>query len=69
LHRRLPGSLICDPELLGYGLHGMLPPRLRGDFQDFPAWRQGVYEALDLALRSADGTIIVPKTLIEALTR
>jgi hypothetical protein len=65
LHRRLPGSLICDPELLGYGLHRMLPPRLRGDFQDFPAWRQGVYEALDLILRSAGGTIIVPMTLIE----
>jgi hypothetical protein len=54
LHSRLPGSLICDPELLGFGLHRMLPPELRSDFQDFPAWRQGVYEVLDLALRSAD---------------
>jgi hypothetical protein len=65
LHNRLPGSLICDPEQLGYGLHRMLPPQLRGDFQDFPAWRQGVYEVLDLILRSAKGTIIVPMTLIE----
>ena len=53
LHSRLPGSLICDPELLGLGLHRMLPPELRSDFQDFPAWRQGVFEVLDLALRSA----------------
>ena len=65
LHGRLPGSLICDPELLGLGLHRMLPAQLRGDFQDFPAWRQGVYEVLDLALRSADGPVIAPMTLIE----
>jgi predicted kinase len=65
LHSRLPGSLICDPELLGFGLHRMLPPQLRGDFQDFPAWRQGVYEVLDLILRSAGGTVIAPMTLIE----
>jgi hypothetical protein len=65
LHRRLPGSLICDPELLGLGLHRMMPPQFRGDFQDFPAWRQGVYEVLDLILRSADGTVIAPMTLIE----
>jgi hypothetical protein len=65
LHSRLPGSLICDPEELGFGLQRMLPSRMRGDFQDFPAWRQGVYEVLDLALRSADGPVIAPMTLIE----
>jgi hypothetical protein len=65
LRSRLTGSVICDPEQLGYGLHRMLPARLRGDFQDFPAWRQGVYEVLDLVLRSASGTVIVPMTLTE----
>jgi hypothetical protein len=65
LQSRLPSSLICDPELLGLSLHRMVPPQLRGDFQDFPAWRQGVYEVLDLILRSADGTVIAPMTLIE----
>jgi hypothetical protein len=65
LHSRLPGSLICDPEELGFGLQRMLPSRMRSDFQDFPAWRQGVYEVLDLALRSADGPVIAPMTLIE----
>ena len=65
LRSRLPGGVICDPEQLGYGLHRMLPARLRDDFQDFPAWRQGVYEVLDLALRSCDGPVIVPMTLIE----
>jgi AAA domain len=65
LHSRLPGSLICDPEELGFGLQRMLPARLRGDFQDFPAWRQGVWEVLDLVLSSCDGPVIVPMTLVE----
>jgi AAA domain len=64
LHNRLPGSLVCDPEQLGFGLQRMLPASLRGDFQDFPAWRDGVYEVLDLVLRSADGPVIAPMTLI-----
>lgn len=42
LHRRLPGSVVCDPEHAGFGLHRMTPPALRGDFQDLPAWRRGV---------------------------
>jgi len=65
LHSRLPGSLICDPEQLGFGLHRMLPAQFRSDFQDFPAWRQGVYEVLDLILGSAGGPVIAPMTLIE----
>ena len=65
LRDRLPGSLICDPEHLGFGLQRMLPTGFRRDFQDFRAWRQGVHEVLDLILRSADGPVIVPMTLIE----
>jgi hypothetical protein len=65
IQRRLPGSIICDPEQVGYGLHRMTPPLLRGDFQDLPAWRQGVYEVLDLALTRHDGTVIVPMTVVE----
>jgi hypothetical protein len=65
LHVRLPGSVISDPEELGFGLQRMLPAGLRRDFQDFPAWRQGVYEALDLILGSVDGPVIAPMTLIE----
>jgi hypothetical protein len=59
------GLRTADPEQLGFGLQRMLPSRLRHDFQDFPAWRQGVYEVLDLILRSADGPVIAPMTLIE----
>ncbi|WP_406271595.1 AAA family ATPase [Streptomyces sp. NBC_00191] len=65
LKRRLPGSVVCDPEHVGFGLHRMAPPQLRGDFQDLAAWRQGVYEVLDLSLRSYEGAVIAPMTLIE----
>jgi hypothetical protein len=65
LHRRLPGSVVCDPEEVGYGLHQMMPAGLRGDFQDLTPWRQGVYEVLDLTLERQAGTVIAPMTLIE----
>jgi hypothetical protein len=65
LARRIEGgSVVCDPEHLGFGLRRMLPPDLRADFQDFAAWRQGVHEVLDLALRRHAGPVIVPMTLI-----
>lgn len=67
LRRRLPGSIICDPELLGFGFHRMMPPGLRGDFQDLAAWRDGVFEVLDLALKGATGPIIVPMTIVEPM--
>ena len=65
IRRRLPGSVVCDPEHVGFGLHRMTPPPLRGDFQDLASWRQGVYEVLDLALRRHEGTVIAPMTLVE----
>ncbi|MFJ9362881.1 AAA family ATPase [Nocardia sp. NPDC101769] len=65
LHRRLPGSVVCDPEEVGFGLHRVLPRELRGDFQDLPAWRQGVFETLDLVLSKHDGPVIAPMTVVE----
>ena len=71
IRRRLPGSVICDPEEVGFGLHRMAPRPLPrdfqhlGDFQDFPAWRQGVYEVLDLVLTRHQGPVIAPMTLVE----
>lgn len=65
LHRRVPGSVVCDPEHLGFGLHRMLPPAMRTDFQDLPAWRSGVHEILDMVMRSHEGAVIVPMTLID----
>jgi hypothetical protein len=65
LQRRLPGSVVCDPELVGFGLQRMAPPRLRGDFQDFAAWRHGVTEVLQVTLDSLAGPVIAPMTLVE----
>jgi hypothetical protein len=65
IHRRLAGSVICDPEHLGYGLHRMTPPHLRGNFQDIPAWRQGTFEVLNLLLGKHEGAVIVPMTIID----
>ncbi|MFF9058674.1 AAA family ATPase [Streptomyces sp. NPDC014882] len=67
IRRRLPGSVVCDPELVGFGLRRMLPPDLRGDFQDLTSWRQGVVEVLDLALREHDGVVIAPMTVTDPL--
>ncbi|MCC3779297.1 AAA family ATPase [Streptomyces sp. UNOB3_S3] len=67
LHRRLPGSVVCDPEHAGFGLHRMLPPALRGDFQDLPVWRRAVHEVLDLALTGhTTGPVIVPMTIVNS---
>jgi hypothetical protein len=67
IRRRLPGSVICDPEHVGFGLRRMLPPELRGDFQDLASWRQGVVEVLDLALTAHGGVVIVPMTVTNSL--
>ena len=66
IRRRLPGSVICDPEHAGFGLRRMLPPELRGDFQDLASWRQGVVEVLDLALTKHDGVVIAPMTVTDS---
>ncbi|MEV8598242.1 AAA family ATPase [Streptomyces sp. NPDC052012] len=66
IHRRLPGSVVCDPEHAGFGLRRMLPPELRGDFQDLASWRQGVVEVLDLVLGKHEGVVIVPMTVTDS---
>jgi hypothetical protein len=69
IQRRLAGSVVCDPEHVGFGLRRMMPVSLRvplcGDFQDLRAWRQGVIEVLDRVLGRYDGDVIVPMTVIE----
>ncbi|NUS12824.1 MAG: ATP-binding protein [Streptomyces sp.] len=65
LARRLPGGVVCDAEHVGFGLHRALPPALRGDFQDLRAWREGVFEVLDIAAAGHPGTVIVPMTVVE----
>jgi hypothetical protein len=64
LGRRLPGSVVCDPEHVGFGMRRMLPPPLRTDFQDLLPWRHSVRELLGHTLRLHPGPVIVPMTLI-----
>jgi hypothetical protein len=65
IQRRLAGSVICDPEEVGFGLHRMTPPYLRHDFQDHPSWRQGVFEVLDRVLTKHGGVVIAPMTIVD----
>src|ERR1700722_938280 len=65
MRRRLPGSVICDPEEVGFGLHRMTPSYLRRDFQEHPSWRQGVYEVLDRVLNEHAGVVIAPMTIVD----
>jgi hypothetical protein len=64
LNRRLPGSVVCDPAHVGFGMRRMLPPSLRGNFQDLPAWRNAVTELLSRILAECDVPVIVPMTLV-----
>jgi hypothetical protein len=63
--RRLPGSVICDPEYVGFGLNRMAPRGTVNDFQDWAAWRLGVVEVLERVLAGHDGDVIVPMTVVE----
>ena len=64
LHRRLPGSVVRDPEHLVTGLHRMLPEKkLRTDPRGVPLWRYGVRDALGAALPAAAGPVITPMTV------
>ena len=65
LNRRLPGSVVCDPAHVGYGMRRMLPPLLRhGFWQDIPAWRHAVLELLRVTLAGHSGPVIAPMTLL-----
>jgi hypothetical protein len=65
LNRRLPGSVICDPEHVGYGMRRMLPASLRPRWQEIPAWRHSVRELLRMTLAGHDGPVIAPGTLVD----
>jgi hypothetical protein len=61
LHRRLPGSIVCDPELLGLALQRTLP----GDFQDLALWRDATRRTLaEAAHLQGVMQVIVPMTIV-----
>jgi predicted kinase len=57
LRRRLPGSVIFDPEHVG-ALIMLFPPR-RDDYQDSPAWRALTVAGIQ-TVRRLSQTVIVP---------
>jgi hypothetical protein len=63
--RRAPDAHVADPELIGFGIHRMLPSSARSDFQDRPQWRSAVVATLADAVRAHDGPVLVPMTLVE----
>jgi hypothetical protein len=69
LHRRIPGSHVADPELIGFAIHRMLPAHARNDFQNRPQWRSAVVATLADAVHAhrsaASGPVIVPMTLVD----
>jgi hypothetical protein len=65
LQRRMPSAHVADPELIGFGIHKMLPPHARNDFQDRPQWRAAVAATLADAVASSAGPVLAPMTLVE----
>ncbi|KKI92234.1 Tunicamycin resistance protein [Bacillus sp. SA1-12] len=64
LQRRMPQSFVYDPERFGYVLMANIPKELaKGDFQDYPLWREANYKLLKQIANNYHGTIIVPMTL------
>ncbi|MEV7885148.1 AAA family ATPase [Streptomyces sp. NPDC002817] len=67
LHQQLTGSIITDPEEVGFLLRGSLgdhPSRQR-DFQDYPMWRTLVAAVCaELDHHTDGGPVIAPMTLL-----
>jgi AAA domain len=65
LRERRPGSLLFDPEEIGFVVKTMVPPADSGDYQDLPIWRRLTVATL-LEVRSVyPQDIIVPMTLVQ----
>lgn len=64
LHKRLPRSIVYDPERFGYVLMANIPKEIsKNDFQDYPLWREANYQLLKQISEEYKGVIIVPMTL------
>jgi hypothetical protein len=68
LHRRLPGSFVCDPEHLSIGLGRMLPGGMSSDPRVRALWCQGASDVLAMVLDEHGGgvaPVIAPKTVVD----
>ncbi|HEY9290483.1 MAG TPA: AAA family ATPase [Microlunatus sp.] len=66
LLRRLGRGWVADPEFIGIGMHRVIPPDRRQDFQDLASWRRGVIETLDAADGGQLQPVIVPMTVVRS---
>ncbi|XEC96569.1 AAA family ATPase [Paenibacillus tarimensis] len=65
LHRRIPHSYVYDPENAGYFMRKNLPKEsMKGDFQDYPIWRESNYLMLKYISETYDGIVITPMTVV-----
>lgn len=65
LHRRIPHSVIFDPEHAGSYIRKNIPVEIaKSDFQDYPMWREINYSMLNYMDSEYRGTIIVPMTVV-----
>ena len=65
LHRRLPGSFVCDPAHLSTGLRRMLPQGMGSNARVRALWRHGVSDVLAMVLDGRDGPVIVAKAVFD----
>lgn len=65
LKRRIPKSIIYDPEQVGYFINKNIPKELtKGDFQHHEIWREFNFKTLKYIHSHFNGTIIVPMTIV-----
>ena len=65
LKRRIPNSMIYDPEQIGFLINRSFPKEIKkGDFQDYELWRKFNYETLKHIHSEYSGTIIIPMTIV-----
>lgn len=65
LKRRIPNSIIYDPEQIGFFINNNIPKILtKGDFQNHSIWREFNYKTLKYIDNEFNGIIIVPMTVV-----
>ena len=65
LKRRIPNSIIYDPEQVGYFINKNIPKELtKGDFQHHEIWREFNFKTLKYIHSHFNGTIIIPMTIV-----
>ena len=65
LKRRIPNSIIYDPEQIGFFINRSFPKEIKkGDFQDYEIWREFNYKTLKHLYSEYNGIIIIPMTIV-----